>query len=140
VHTQRMLGTCAHKFREAAVGQCARYVAASAFSFCVTVGLAESFRYLGIRPEVAFVLTLATMTCINFGTCSLWVFRGSRKSMWSQFAGFALTSLAFRVSEFVAFLVVYSWLGMPYTLCVVGVLGVSAMAKFILLRGIVFAR
>jgi putative flippase GtrA len=135
-----MLGTRAHKFRGAAVGQLARFLAASALSFCMTVGLAEGYRYLGMRPEAAFALTLAMMTCISFGICRVWVFRGSRRPIWSQLAGFALTSLAFRTSEFVAFLVVYSWLGLPYTFCVVGVLGVSALAKFMLLRTFVFAK
>lgn len=117
-----------------------RYGVASGLSFCISLALAEAFRLLEVSAEVAFAMMLATMMCINFTVCRVWVFRGSAGSIRRQFATFVLSSLGFRSAEFVLFLVAYTWAGAPYTLTVVLVLGTFAVLKFIVLRRFVFRR
>lgn len=115
-----------------------RYGLSSLLSFCLTLGFSEAFRLLDLGDEVAFAITLATMICINFTMCRIWIFRGSDGSIHRQFVAFVLSSLGFRTSEFLVFLTVYTWMGMPYTPTVVLILGASAIAKFFFLRGAVF--
>jgi putative flippase GtrA len=120
--------------------QLVKYGAASGFSFCMSLGLSVAFRWLGLSSEVAFAVTLATMVCINFAVLGSWVFRSVRGSRAQQFSKFVMSSLGFRSAEFVAFLVLHTWMAVPYTLSVVLILGASAIAKFLVLRGFVFAR
>jgi putative flippase GtrA len=123
-----------------AANQFYRYGVASGLSFCMSVALAEAFRLLEVSAEAAFAMMLATMTCINFTVCRVWVFRGSEGAIHRQFATFVLSALGFRSADFVLFLVAYTWAGAPYTLTVVLVLGISAVLKFIVLRRFVFRR
>lgn len=77
----------------------------------MTVALSEAFRLLAFRAEIAFALTLSTIICINFVVCSVWAFRGN---------GGGRTPAVWVVR--------------------LDVLGLSAVTKFRLLRGIVFAK
>jgi putative flippase GtrA len=118
--------------------QVVRFLLMTLLSACLTLALPILFHEVfGVGKEVAVALALAIAFFVNFFTVRIVVFR-SAGSPTSEFIRYALTNAAFRISEFLAFFVLHTLLGIYYILVLVFVLGTSFIAKFVFYRFFVF--
>jgi putative flippase GtrA len=117
-----------------------RFVLLGAISFttnlCLTAGLHE---LAGVSPDVSFAVGLATVFVLNFAVMRWWVFPGSNLSMARQLAGFAMTSAAFRSSEFLVFLLLRHVGGTYYLYAAGGTLCFSMVVKYFVYGSWLFA-
>jgi putative flippase GtrA len=118
-----------------------RYVIWSGFATATNVGLSLGLHeWLDLPAELAFAIALALMLIINFCGLRYFVYRSRAVAMPAQFASYAMSAIGFRVSEYIAFLVVHTLLGCPYRLSVIGVLAVSFVGKYSFYKHVVFLR
>lgn len=83
---------------------------------------------LGVRPDVAVAIAFAVAFAVNFLSMRRLVFRSTR-GLGRDLRTYAASSLAFRAAEYGAFLLLDA-LRVHYVVALVGVLAVSALAKF----------
>ena len=109
-------------------------------SFATNAGLTVLLHeVLGVPTELAFLAGMATVMAINF-VAGRRIFEARDGDARTQLARFVASAIGFRAAEYVAFLVIHTWLGADYRLAVCGVLLVSFLAKFFFFRAVVFAR
>ncbi|MCU0303906.1 MAG: GtrA family protein [Thermoanaerobaculales bacterium] len=105
-------------------------------NIAITVTLTE---IVDAQEEVAFAIALAVVFVFSFLTSRHIIFVGaSTGNPTRQLVRFALTSAAFRVAEYLAFLLLHTTLKLPYLLAIVVVLGVSFLTKFVTYSTVVF--
>ena len=120
------------------VGQAARYLLMTGVSALVTLGIpALLHEVFGVGEELSVAISLVAAFCVNFLTTRLYVF-GSDGRVGPQLARFALVSAGFRLGEYLAFLVLHTWLGLMYLVALALVLMVSIVLKFFVYRRFVF--
>ena len=90
-------------------------------------------------PSIAVAIGLGTAFLVNFATAKHYVFKrkGFAKA---QFGRFTLVSFLFRLSEYLAFLVLHSVIGIEYMIANFSVLLASFALKFFVYKGFVFAQ
>lgn len=121
-------------------GQAARFGVMTGLSAAMTLGIPVLLHEgLGVREEAAVAAAFATAFCVNFLVARRYVFRSDGRAS-GEVARFALTTAAFRGAEYLAFLALLRGLGLPYLAALLVVLPASAVAKFVVLRLLVFAR
>lgn len=103
----------------------------------ITAGLHEIF---GVSPEVAFAVALVAAFCTNFSLMRWWVFRGTARPIMDQLVGFGLSSLFFRGTEYVAYIVLYRIAEVRYLVAAVAVLGTSFGVKYVVYNSWLFSR
>lgn len=109
-------------------------------SFTLNVGLSALLHEVfGASEELSFGISLAVVFAVNFLACRYLIFRAAGGNLIRQLTAFALSSLAFRGIEYVAFLTLHSVLGIHYLIAIISVLGASMISKFFFYRGAVFA-
>ena len=114
---------------------------ASGVAFGANLGLTAFFHEIaGLRPEIAFALTLVLVLVLNFAQMRWFVWGDTDQPIARQFLLFASSSLGFRGLEYLAFLLLNSVLGVQYLIAVTGVLVVSFLSKFIYYRRLVFRK
>ena len=107
--------------------------------FSINFGLTVAFHeWVGLQEELAFAIGLVTVYFFNFFVFRYYVFEASVGSGRQQFWRFLGTSIGFRGGEYVAFLGVHSLGGIDYRVAVIGILGVSMVAKFLFYPVFVF--
>jgi putative flippase GtrA len=125
----------------ARMGAPLRFVLLGAISFTTNLGITAGLHELaGVSPDVAFAVGLATVFVLNFAVMRWWVFPDSGLSIGRQLAGFALTSVGFRASEFLVFLLLRHVAGTYYLLAAAGTLCVSMLVKYFVYGSWLFAR
>ena len=118
-----------------------RFAALAGLSFVTNLGLTALLHEVCCLPEeAAFGIALLTVFAMNFLACRYVVFEGREDRPAPQLALFTLSSAGFRGAEYLAFLLVHSWLGTPYLVAVTLVLGASFVVKFFFYRLVVFER
>jgi len=109
-----------------------RYAQVSCLSFVVNIGLTIFLHEVCAVPEeIAFAVAIVVVFLMNFTAMRHYIYKGSSGPLGGQFATFAVSSIGFRGTEYLGFLVLHSWLGFDYRVVVVGVTGVSAGVKFL---------
>lgn len=117
----------------------ARYCGSSFVSLWANIILTWGFHELGsVRPEAAFALAIVIVFFLNFLLSRYFVYRASSGPAGWQLRRFALSVIAFRVSEYGAFLLLHLWLGVPYLIAVGLVLITSFLIKFFFFSRCVF--
>jgi putative flippase GtrA len=112
------------------LGQVVRFGAMTLMSASVTVGLPIILHeFFGVRPHLAAAIAFAAAFLLNFLSLRRLVFRSERGAA-RDFVTFALSSLAFRGAEYVAFLLLTTMLRVHYVVALLCVLSLSALAKF----------
>lgn len=94
---------------------------------------------LGVGSFAAVPMAMIAVTLLNFCTLRLLIFRSSEKSWMTLLMHFIGSIAAFRVGEYLAFLFIHGVAGVHYTIAYAVVLALSAVGKFLFLRGVVFA-
>ncbi len=116
-----------------------RYALASAFSFCLVLGLSAGFHELaGATETLAVALALALAFGVNFTLLRRWVFPGQTVGAGRQAAETALASITFRLFEYGVFLGLHLGGDLDYLLATAASLCLSASGKFLVYRGLVF--
>lgn len=119
-------------------GEVNRFTQLALVSAGVTLGLPVPLHeWLGLEERVAVALALATAFAVNFIVARSYVFRASG-AFGPQLLRFALASAGFRVAEYLAFLLLFSVLGVFYVLALGLVLVISFGVKFAFYRTYVF--
>ncbi len=118
-----------------------RFVALGATSFSLNLGItAVLHEVFGVSPEFAFAAALVTVFCVNFSIMRWWVFRGTPRPLLDQLLGFGLSSLFFRGSEYLGYLLLYRWADLTYLVAVLVVISVSFGLKYVVYNSWLFAR
>ena len=116
-----------------------RYALASAFSFCLVLGLSAGFHeVVGTSETLAVALALALAFAVNFTLLRRWVFPGQTVGAGRQAAETAMASITFRLLEYGVFLGLHLGAGLDYLLATAASLCLSASGKFLVYRGLVF--
>lgn len=115
-----------------------RYVAMTGVSAVLSLGipfiLHEGF---SVSPNIAVAAGLATVFLVNFATLKLYVFK--RKGSVAGHAGrYAFVSILFRVSEYLAFLLLHGLFEVQYMWALTAILVVSISMKFLAYKLYVF--
>ena len=109
--------------------QLARFGVLTAISATITIGLPVLLHeQWGVRPPKAAAVAFALAFLVNFVSLRRLVFSSRRRASRDLFV-YAASSLFFRSAEYVAFLLLFA-IGIQYVIALVGVLAVSATAKF----------
>jgi len=118
-----------------------RFVLLGAISFTTNLGITAGLHELaGISPDMSFAVGLVTVFVLNFATMRWWVFPDSGLSLARQLAGFAMTSVGFRSSEFLVFLLLRHVGGTYYLLAAGVTLCISMVVKYFVYGSWLFAR
>ncbi len=117
-----------------------RFVLISGLSFVVNLGVTIVLHEVcGAPEEMAFAIALITVFFMNFFAMRHYIYSGTKGSLGQQFVVYAGSALGFRGLEYVAFIVVHSWLGLDYRVTVIGIIATAAVIKFLYYR-LVFER
>lgn len=116
-----------------------RYLIMSGMSALLSLGvplvLHEGF---AIRPDIAVAIGLASAFIMNFIVAKLFVFR-RKGPVKREVARFTLVSLAFRSSEYLAFLLLHAVFEIQYMIANATVLFISFCVKFFVYKLFVFS-
>jgi putative flippase GtrA len=117
-----------------------RFGAVGGATFTTNIGLTAFLHQgLGISAEVAFALSLGTILIISFFACRYWIFKtGSEGDPKHQALLFLLSTLAFRGTEYLGFLLLHTVFGVHYLVAVAAILVTTFFAKFFFYRDAVF--
>ncbi len=124
-----------------ALSDLGRYAVASAFSFGFVIVTTALFgEVVGIDESLAPIPALALAFAINFTLLRRWVFPNQTAPVARQAAETALASICFRAAEYGLFLALQLGLDVNYLIATAASLCISAVAKFVVYREIVFNR
>ena len=112
-----------------------RYIQISGLSFVVNVGLTIVLHEVCVLPEeLAYAVALVVVFLMNFFAMRHYIYNGTRGTVGRQFAVYTGSAIGFRLSEYVVFLVLHTWLLGDYRMVVIGIATVAASAKFLYYR------
>jgi putative flippase GtrA len=127
--------------RRALTAEGLRYAMVAVFSFTWIIGCSAFLHEVaGTSEQLAVAVALATALIVNFTLLRLFVFPGQSMSLVGQFAAVAVTSASFRLFEYGLFLLLGALLGLFYLAATALAVLVSAVAKFLVYRNLVFRR
>ncbi|QTD55877.1 GtrA family protein [Parasphingorhabdus cellanae] len=110
--------------------QIQKFVIVSATSATITLGIPIFLHeILGVQEKIAVLVAFVVAYLINFLSLRRLVF-DSAASVRDDFVKFALSSLAFRTSEYVLFLVLHEFFGISYILALLAILTTATILKF----------
>jgi len=116
-----------------------RYFVWSAISFALNFGLnVFLFECLGLNAPLSFVLAFCVIFVLNFFASKSWIFSDSTVPFGKQAKRFILSTVIFRFSEFVVFLLIYPALVETHKLAVLAVLSISFVLKYFVSRFYIF--
>jgi putative flippase GtrA len=117
-----------------------RFGAVGAATFTTNIVLTGLLhKKVGLPAEVAFALSLGTVLIISFFACRHVIFEaGSEGDPKHQALLFFLSTLAFRGTEYLGFLLLHTVFGVHYLTAVAAILITTFFAKFFYYRATVF--
>lgn len=116
-----------------------RFVVLSGLSFFTTLGVTWIVvEWLDLAAEFGYLAALIVALLQNFSGMRWYVYPGSTLPVFPQFTAFIISSFGFRALEYLAFLVLHTWLGFYYLGVILGIMFFSAGAKFVFYRLAVF--
>lgn len=122
------------------IARLVRFGLLGALSFALNLGLTALFHeVLGLAEEAAFAGALILVFAVNFASCRYVVFAGPQAEVGPQLVLYTLSALFFRGAEYLSFLLLHTWLGVPYLVAVAAVLILWFLIKFTYYGRVVFA-
>ncbi|GAA0467178.1 hypothetical protein GCM10009096_04900 [Parasphingorhabdus litoris] len=110
--------------------QIQKFVIVSATSATITLGIPIFLHEIfGVQEKIAVLVAFVVAYMVNFLSLRRVVF-SSAGTVRGDFLKFALSSLAFRTSEYLAFLLLHEMLNMTYILALLIVLTTATFLKF----------
>ena len=121
------------------LGRLARFLAVSALGFALNLTITGCLHeLLGTSEELAFAVALITVFSYNFVACRYFIFRATNADPRQQLIKYALSSAAFRLAEYAAFVLIHTVLNVHYLVAAVLVLGASFFGKYFFYGSVVF--
>lgn len=118
--------------------QIVRYLLMTGLSASITLGIPVLLHEVfSLEEEIAVATALIAAFFINFFTIRYYVFSATG-GVKGQAARYVLTSIAFRVSEYFAFIVLHTFLNVYYTVALVIIMVTTLVIKFVVNRLYVF--
>jgi 2-polyprenyl-3-methyl-5-hydroxy-6-metoxy-1,4-benzoquinol methylase/putative flippase GtrA len=118
-----------------------RYGIGSAISLLTILAVSSLLHeVVGLDEALAVSVAFAASLVVNYAVLRVYVFPGQTAPVGRQFAQTVATSVAFRGIEYLMFLGLHLLLGIHYLIATTTVVFISAAAKFIVYRHVVFAR
>lgn len=112
---------------------------AAGLSFALNLGLTTIMHeWLMISEEVSFLVALILVTTTNFFLSRHFVYQASSGSIGKQFKNFILSIIGFRAGEYLAYLMLVSYLDVQYQLAIAAVLVISFILKYLFFGRYVF--
>ena len=105
--------------------------------FLLCVLFVEVFLF---RKDLAFASSVVIVFFINFAASRYYIFNDSSTAIGTQFLGFLVGSIGFRLAEYIVFYWLVNRLELNYQVVFVGVTGVSMVSKQLFYRLSVFKR
>ena len=93
---------------------------------------------VGLSEELSFAIALVVVFFGNFLSLRHLVFEASTGEPGRQLVHYALASFSFRLAQWLSFVALHSWLGVPYLIAVAVVLGAWFLVKFAYYRTKIF--
>lgn len=116
--------------RDTLAGQLFRFGLMTAMSATISVGMPVLLHEVfGVAPRIAVAIAFLSAFVVSFATTRSLVF-ASNGTIRRDFFIFAGSTAAFRVSEYLAFLLLMDTLGLHYVAALVVALVVSSVVKF----------
>jgi putative flippase GtrA len=116
-----------------------RYLVMSGLSAFLSLGIPFTLHEgFAVRPDIAVAIGLATAFVMNFIVAKLFVFR-KKGPVKKEVTRFSLVSFAFRLSEYLAFLLLHNVFGIQYMVANASVLFISFCIKFFVYKLFVFS-
>ena len=116
-----------------------RYLMASGLSFVISMGLTALLHEVaGLVEPAAVGIALFTAFLVNFFTLRRFVF-GSTDRPGPQLIRFVFVSVAYRLSEWGAFYLIHTMVGINYNITLGSILVVTFILKYFTARFFVFA-
>lgn len=117
---------------ELAMGPALRFPIAVGISASLTIGSPILMvNFLGFSERVAVAIAMVMAFCVNFFLNKFFVFRSRHKAR-RQLLRFLATNILMRIIDYIAFLALFSGLGLHYLLAMVLVLSVTTTTRFFL--------
>ncbi len=125
--------------RPSLVAKLLRFGGVSALSLVLNVGGSwVLYGPLGWPPEAAYGLSLVVVFVVNFVLFRRWVFKADADDARRQFGGYLISSLSFRLGEYLAFLGLHGSLRLPPLPTILAISCVATVLKFLVFNGKVF--
>ena len=118
-----------------------RFAALSVTSFSINIGVTAGLKAIaGVPGAVGFAVALIITTVVNFAGLRYFVFPAKRPSvhLLNQFLAFVSATIGFRFGEYMSFMAIQTWIGLPETFAVLIVLSTSILLKFSFYGKVVF--
>ncbi len=106
-----------------------------AASFGLTILLHE---LLGTTEELAYAVALVVVFLSSFAFLRWYIYGRRTGPIVSQFLWYSVSALAFRGSEYGAFIILHTWLGVHYIVAMLVIQSASFVAKFVFYGAVVF--
>lgn len=122
-------------------GRTKRFLIWTVISFLTNLGITVFFtEVLLFKEHISFAIALVFVFFMNFLGCRFYIFNDSKISWRAQFTAFFLSTIGFRISEYLTFYLLVRIFHMEYILVFVLVTGVSFCLKQYITRMFVFPK
>ncbi len=116
-----------------------RWTAFSGFSFLMIVSLTSLLHEVfHVGERLAFLSPLVILYFTNFFVCRYFVYQSTDQSIPRQFLAYSLSSVGFRIVEYLTYWVLLDGLGVWYIAAMLIVMPTSFVVKFLFFKVIVF--
>ena len=116
-----------------------RWAVVSILMFSFTFGSTIFFReVVGLVPELSFFITLTLAILGGFMLCRCYVYQAQEGSIGAQFLKYVSSVAAFRLLDFILFVLLVRVAQLWYPLVMVIVLPVTSVIKFFAIKSLVF--
>lgn len=118
-----------------------RYLFVTGLSFVTNFGLTVLLtEVVNLPEELSFAVALMVVFFLNFFLMRHYIYTGCEGSTKRQFIMYAFSAIGFRGTEYVAFLMIHTWLGVQYAVAIIGIQVWSSIVKFFYYGGLVFTK
>lgn len=129
-----------NKQKELRLAPGARFVNLGVLSLVLILGLtAVGHEVLHFKEEQSYLVALIVVFFVNFLGARYYVYRSHNGPIGKQLFLFLVSSLAFRATEYVCFVLLHTIAGLQYLLAVGMIVIVSFVVKFLFFGSFVFS-
>jgi putative flippase GtrA len=117
------------------------YLTVSALSFVINIGLTSFLhQVINMKPMWAYGISLIVLLCINFLLMRYWVYRKHLQpgTLQKQFIATGITSIGFRLSEWLFFVGLNEFFRLYYLVAMFIVMCTSFIVKFFVYDTLIF--
>jgi putative flippase GtrA len=116
-----------------------RFLGMSALGFVLNPGITALLHEVGQVPvNIAYAVALCTVFVVNFLLLRYIIYGKTTGSPHGQLAGFAASTLAFRIGEYILFLTLSAFIKVHYIVLIIGISVVFTVLKYLFYGSTIF--